>query len=139
METIPSFAGWLRSLFEPASPPAPAPVVADDYPDGFQNVTDPSQPTQGPQIVQVSEQSLVTFSGDIPIPATGLTTVDILSLMGNRCTGFSLVGVTAPIQISINSGGFETVPGPLTIDQAEIKAMQIINNGAACILQLRGV
>ena len=89
---------------------------------------------------QVTETPLQTFLADMVIPAGANQYIDVNAAMAGRCTGFALVGVANPVQVSINGGGYRTIPGNMVVDGAIIGNLSIITGVlTGCILQLHGV
>ena len=101
-------------------------------------------PQEPPLVVwratQTKKLPLVQFGGDIFIPGNSDTAIDVNSIMGDRCMGFVLSGVSATLQISINNGGLRTVVNDCVYDDCSIKSLRIVTDAAgSCNLQLHGV
>jgi len=130
---------------KPSTPATPAPAAPDSgYPSEFGNVAPPPSLVVNPNApVQVSQTPLQTFVGDIAIPAGVLQYIDIQTIMGSACVGFVIIpqGVVAALpMVSINGGGFRTIPSTMVVDESIIYNLNIqtfLPDGGV-ILQLNG-
>ena len=111
------------------------------FPADFGNVAPPPSQTVNPDApLLVSQNPLRAFLGDIVIPAGVTQYIDIATIMGAQCVGFVLIPLGVNPNISINGGGFRTVPGTMVVDESIIVNLTVQTFvGGACILQLNGV
>ena len=109
------------------------------YPADFGNVR-PAPADVNPNIapVQVTQTPIRTFLGDIAIPANVTQTIDIHTLMGSYCIGFVLIPNSVPVKVSINGGGFRTVPTAMVVDESYIDNLVIQTTTDGAILDLNG-
>lgn len=127
----------------PSGVVAPGPAT-QGFPADFANVAPPPSQVVNPDApLLVSQNPLQQFLGDIAIPAATTQVIDIHSLMGSQCVGFVLIPIiTIPgtnVNVSINGGGFRTVPGTMVIDESVIDTLTVQTFvGSAAILQLNG-
>jgi len=107
-------------------------------PDGAKAPQDP--PLVVFRATQTKKLPLTQFGGDILIPGNSDIQIDVNSILGNKCTGFILSGVSATLSISINGGAFRTVVNDCVYDDCTITSLRIVTNAVGtCNLQLHGV
>jgi hypothetical protein len=90
--------------------------------------------------IQVTPTPMVSFGGDILIPASTSQSIDIIGNMGSRCSGFVLSAIVGTVKISINGGGLRTIPSAIAVNDAQISSLVIVTDVAStATLQLHGV
>ena len=90
--------------------------------------------------LSVKQVPIVTFDGDQVIGSGQVVTINVFERMGGRCTGFVLVSVVPGVQVSINNGGFRTIPSDVAYNDINLKTIAISTDAVgSCILQLHGV
>lgn len=87
----------------------------------------------------VTLQPLTQFPADIVVAPGATVSVPIQQLVGSRCVGFTIQGITAAVLVSINGGGFRTFSQNFTIDGAQITALTVSGGTGGCLVQLLGV
>jgi hypothetical protein len=134
-DTIPSFLTLKPSA--PAVPVAQGPGYPAEF--GAAASPAPSQVVNPEQPVQVSQTPIQTFLGDINIPALATQTIDIFSQIGSNCVGFVLIPLGTGVQVSINGGGFRTIPSLMVVDESVVNTLVVVGGTLGAILQLNGV
>ena len=113
--------------------------AATGYPGDFANVSPaPADINPGVAPIQVTQTPIRTFLGDIVIPAGVTQTIDIHTLMGSQCIGFVLIPNSVPVKVSINGGGFRSVPTAMVVDESQIDNLVIQTTTDGAILDLNG-
>lgn len=127
--------------YVPSTPPAPAPgPPGSGYPAAFQTVAPPpSTVVNEGEPLLVAQNPLRSFLGDIAIPSGAVATiVDVYGQMGSSCVGFVLIPLGTGVMVSINGGGFRSVPSLMVVDEAIINTLSIIGGINGATLDLNG-